>query len=465
MNARMFANRNLIGSLLTSTVFGAAALLCAASSASAAPADKQDYIQTELPPGFQVVANDLEGPVFADPNGRTVYKWPIKHLRNGDAGEVENKPSCDSTVYRENAGLMSPYPPGLELPELDKRPSCTDMWPPVLAQANAKPVGKWTIVDRPDGRKQWAYDGFSLYTSVLDKQPGESLGGAATDATPESGATRFPVGPAPNVPSQFDVITTMRGRLVTLHEGWSVYAYERDGRDKSNCYGSCLEGWVPVLAGEYARPVGEWTTFERAPGVKQWAFRHVPVYRFLGDAKIHSQDGSDMPGWRNVYMQTTPLPPAGFVMKDTIVGEALGAPNGSTVYKYICTDDALDQLACDHPDAPQVYRLAICGGFDAERCQKVFPYVVAPAGAKNSGQLWTAMDIDPKTGKKAAANQPGALHVWAYRGRPVYTFAGEKHYGDRKPSDILANDWGEFNAQRNGFRALVYRDVYSQRDE
>ena len=29
------------------------------------------------------------------------------------------------------AGLMSPYPPGIKLPELDSRPRCTDLWQPV----------------------------------------------------------------------------------------------------------------------------------------------------------------------------------------------------------------------------------------------------------------------------------------------------------------------------------------------
>ena len=48
---------------------------------------------------------------------------------------------CDDHVYRENSGLMSPYPPGLELPEADTRPSCVQIWPPVLAPSDAKPVG------------------------------------------------------------------------------------------------------------------------------------------------------------------------------------------------------------------------------------------------------------------------------------------------------------------------------------
>lgn len=43
---------------------------------------------------------------------------------------------------------------------------CAQNWPPLAATADAKPMGDWTIVDRQDGTKQWAYKGKSLYTFV-----------------------------------------------------------------------------------------------------------------------------------------------------------------------------------------------------------------------------------------------------------------------------------------------------------
>jgi predicted lipoprotein with Yx(FWY)xxD motif len=422
-------------------------------------ATQEDYIHTPLPPGFQVIVTELDGPVFADSKGHTLYKWPRKALRNGNAGELPNKPTCDRHVYRESAGLMTPYPAGLEMPEVDTRPSCTDVWPPVLASADAKPLGKWTIVDRTDGRKQWAYDSSPLYTSVLDKQAGDVLGGSTmfdNTAGAGAGALRFPIAPDPNVPSQFRVFTTMMGRLVTLKDGWSVYSYDSDRRNKSNCYGACLDQFQPILAAAYARGVGEWTTFERAPGVRQWALRGMPVYRYLNDTKAKSQDGTDIPRWRNVYTQMAPEPPSGFAPKDTTVGVVLGDSAGRTLYRYTCNDDALDQLACDYPEAPQAYRFAVCGGGDPDRCLKAFPYVLAPARAKSGSQTWSALYIDPKTGKQTTSEHAGALYVWAFRGRPVYTYAG-----DRKRSDLNAMAWGEFNGERNGFRAMVYRDIFS----
>jgi predicted lipoprotein with Yx(FWY)xxD motif len=104
------------------------------------------YVDVPMPPGFQVESTELDGPVFADANGNTLYTWPSHKLRNGYSGETLGNPACYDEVRTVTAGLMSPYPPGVLLPELDKRPSCTDLWPPVLAPDEAEPIGKWTTV-------------------------------------------------------------------------------------------------------------------------------------------------------------------------------------------------------------------------------------------------------------------------------------------------------------------------------
>ncbi len=79
----------------------------------------EDYQRDPMPAGISVQHSDVDGPVFVDARGHTLYTWPLDRLRNGDAGEQKGKPSCDDTKYTENSGLMSPYPPGLVLPDLD----------------------------------------------------------------------------------------------------------------------------------------------------------------------------------------------------------------------------------------------------------------------------------------------------------------------------------------------------------
>ena len=122
---------------------------------------------------------------------------------------------------------------------------------------------------------------------------------------------------------------------------------------------------------------------------------------------------------------------------------------------FQCGDDALDQLSCDHPTTTQAYRLAICGNGDPALCNKTFAYVPAPRGVKVNNMIWGTSWIDPQTGHLAKPDAPGALHVWTFRDRPVYT-----HGGDKKPGDANGDAWGEFNGYRNGWKAFWIRDDF-----
>jgi predicted lipoprotein with Yx(FWY)xxD motif len=53
---------------------------------------------------------------------------------------------------------------------------CAANWPPVMAAADAKPSGDWTIITRDDGAKQWAYKGKPVYVWSKDTKPGDMTG-------------------------------------------------------------------------------------------------------------------------------------------------------------------------------------------------------------------------------------------------------------------------------------------------
>ncbi|NLH79490.1 MAG: hypothetical protein GX458_01425 [Phyllobacteriaceae bacterium] len=66
---------------------------------------------------------------------------------------------------------------------------CATNWPPLMAGADAKAMGEWTVITRDDGSKQWAYKGKPLYAWVKDGKPGDTtgdgfLGGAWSLARP-----------------------------------------------------------------------------------------------------------------------------------------------------------------------------------------------------------------------------------------------------------------------------------------
>ncbi len=52
---------------------------------------------------------------------------------------------------------------------------CDATWRPFLAADDDEPSGYWSIYDRADGKKQWAYFGYALYIYV-DEPAGKTYG-------------------------------------------------------------------------------------------------------------------------------------------------------------------------------------------------------------------------------------------------------------------------------------------------
>jgi predicted lipoprotein with Yx(FWY)xxD motif len=435
----------------------AAVAWCFGCTAFAADKQTEAYVEEPTPPGFKVMISPLDGPIYTTLEGKTLYTWPRAELRNGGTADMKGAASaCDDIKTTENAGLMSPYPAGLELPDLETRPTCAQAWPPVIAADDAKPVGKWTLIRRHDKRLQWAYDGLVLYMSALDKQPGDTIGGTKLNGGRGGGdspAHRIPIGPPADLPGQFIVQENNNGRQLALANGFTVYSFDGDTPNKSNCNEHCALQWKPILAPEIGSlDRKDWSVVERTSGERQWAYRGKPLYTFTGDGGPHIQDGLDVKGWHTVYTQLAPAWPSRFTTQDTPGGIVLADEREHTIYVYNCGDDSLDQLACDHPDTPQEYRYAVCGGGDPIRCAKTFPYVVAAPGETSLNTTWTIVDIDPNTGHRAKPGQADALRVWAYRDRPIYTFSR-----DVGPGTIRAQSWGEFYGARNGYYAFWLR--------
>ncbi len=420
-------------------------------SAALAGDRSEAWIPEPMPPGFRVEASAMDGPVFANAEGRTLYRWPFRVMRNGVTGDPRGESACTGVKYTESGGFMSPYPGGLVLPELDTRPACTDVWPPELVPAGAEPVGKWSVITRKDGRRQWAYDGAALYTSVLDHGPGDVLGGDKPEQGGDYPAVREPIAPAPDLPPGFMVNTTLRGRMLLIERGFTVYASDADRGGRSGCIGACAREWQPLAAPASGRARGDWRIVDRADGARQWVFRGRPLYRRLADTQVRSLEGTDVPGWNAVYVREVPQPRE-FTVQQTPAGVVLADAQGKTIYTYSCGDDAPDQLGCDHPSQTQAYRMGLCGGGSAERCLKNFPYVLAAGSSRSGGPLWSVVSIDPRSGHFAGPDAPGVLRVWAFRDRPVYTFAG-----DPGPGDTNAESLGEFQSERTGYKAFWLR--------
>ncbi len=53
---------------------------------------------------------------------------------------------------------------------------CAVNWPPLLAADGAVADGEFTLIERKDGTKIWAHEGWPLYLWIKDTKPGDTTG-------------------------------------------------------------------------------------------------------------------------------------------------------------------------------------------------------------------------------------------------------------------------------------------------
>ncbi len=53
---------------------------------------------------------------------------------------------------------------------------CAVKWPPLLAGAGDTASGEFSIIERADGKKQWAHKGKPVYSWPEDQEPGDKYG-------------------------------------------------------------------------------------------------------------------------------------------------------------------------------------------------------------------------------------------------------------------------------------------------
>ncbi len=71
---------------------------------------------------------------------------------------------------------------------------CAANWPPLMAAADARSAGDWTVVARDDGAKQWAYKGKPLYLWAKDQKPGDQTGDGFNGVWHVAGRNRIGAG-------------------------------------------------------------------------------------------------------------------------------------------------------------------------------------------------------------------------------------------------------------------------------
>jgi len=100
--------------------------------------------------------------------------------------------------------------------------------------------------------------------------------------------------------------------------------------------------------------------------------------------------------------------------------------SGMTLYTLQCIEDTADRLDCDDVGDSPRYWLSYCGG--EQHCQETWHPLPAPPQARSIGDVWSVRVINPRHPWRAPQAQE-ALRVWAYRGRVVFAYSGDRRAG------------------------------------
>ncbi|MDB5808789.1 MAG: hypothetical protein JWN94_911 [Betaproteobacteria bacterium] len=76
---------------------------------------------------------------------------------------------------------------------------------------------------------------------------------------------------------------TQKNGLLADANGRTLYTFDKDAQNKSNCNGGCATAWPPYLVKEGDRNPADVGVFRRDDSTLQWALNGKPLYYFAGD--------------------------------------------------------------------------------------------------------------------------------------------------------------------------------------
>lgn len=84
--------------------------------------------------------------------------------------------------------------------------------------------------------------------------------------------------------------------ILVAANGMTLYTFDKDGANKSNCNDGCLKAWPALMAGADTKVSGEFSIIHRDDGGKQIAMNGKPLYFYVADQKAGDITGDGSGG-------------------------------------------------------------------------------------------------------------------------------------------------------------------------
>lgn len=312
---------------------------------------------------------------------------------------------------------------------------CAVAWPPFLAREDAQPSALWTVVARPDETHQWAFNSKPVHTFAKEEKPGEAKGNKAEGKWEQAERMDvpevvFPIGISGGETLKFDA------RILVDDAGMTLYTFDQDKPNESVCAGQCAKIWPPVEAPRLAVTVGDFSVISRDDGIKQWAYRGLPLYTFVGDDEKGMASGEGVANvWHQAALARYHFPDSVKVIQHPKHGPMLATTDGLTLYardthRFTLAGGSHDDRNAlrGKPSTGAKLGITTCLG----ECLEEF----APLSAAPDAQPW---------GDWTVVDRGDGTMQWAYRSYPLY-----RYKADQAPGDAVAHDMYELTDGRTG---------------
>lgn len=204
---------------------------------------------------------------------------------------------------------------------------------------------------------------------------------------------------------------TNLGEVYTNKNGMTLYIFNKDTANTSNCNGACATKWPPLVADDDASEEGRFTIITRADSSKQWALDGRPLYGWVNDRAPGDTTGEEVKSaW--YVAQTVP------VSKRTVDVTSNSVTNKVTVLTDT-SGKTLYVFTNDHSNS---------GGSNCNNtCATKWPPLLAS-------------DDDQASGDYSIVTRDDNSKQWAFHGMPLYRFTNDSTPGD-SVGEGIKNIW------------------------
>lgn len=310
---------------------------------------------------------------------------------------------------------------------------CINNWPPLLADAGAMAKAPLSLVDGVEGNKQWAFKGKPLYFFVNDAAAGDITGDEignvwhiatqepAIQRTTDNGRSLSATGLV-NILLPVGDSTTEFSVTAMDKDGFSLYTFDNDSTEASNCEAQCLVNWPAFVPNEEDVTIGDYTIFERSDGTKQWAHQGMPLYFFKNDEARGDINGEGLFG---VWHLITPPATPGVEINTTLIEEV------NTLGATITVDGSVNVMLRDTNSNEFVSEVVDKTGF------ALYTFDNDTAGVSNCFDAcldaWPALlasETDTANAPFSIITRDNGMLQWAINDMPLYFFTPDSSADD-----------------------------------